>query len=62
MGDLILPELNDKVERITVLADGSEVTLVTFWGTELLKADELRIRPPKHLSAETIDVLKIELK
>ncbi|MCF6177237.1 MAG: alpha-L-fucosidase [Victivallaceae bacterium] len=62
MGDLILPQLNDKVKRITVLADGSEVTLVTFWGTELLKADELRIRPPKHLSAETIDVLKIELK
>ncbi len=62
MGDLILPELNDKVERITVVTDGSEVGLITFWGTELLKADELRIRPPKHLAFEHIDVLKIELK
>ncbi len=62
MGDLILPELNNKVKRITLLADGSEVPLITFWGTELLKPDELRIRPPKHLSADSIDVLKIELK
>jgi alpha-L-fucosidase len=62
MGDLILPQLNGRVERITVLADGEEVPLITFWGSELLKDDELRIRPPKHLSKEMIDVLKIELK
>lgn len=62
MGDLILPELNGKVEKITVMEDGTEVPLITFWGTELLKDDELRIRPPKYLSKETIDVLKIKLK
>lgn len=62
MGDLILPQLNNCVKRITVLADGTEVPLVTFWGTELLKDDELRIRPPKYLSKDIIDVLKIDLK
>ena len=62
MGDLILPQLNNLVKRITVLEDGSEVPLVTFWGTELLKEDELRIRPPKHLSKKMINVLKIDLK
>ncbi len=62
MGDLILPQLNNKVKKITVLADGTEVPLITFWGSELLKEDELRIRPPKYLSKEKIDVLKIELK
>jgi alpha-L-fucosidase len=61
MGDLILPELNNKVENITVLQDGTEVPLITFWGSELLKDDELRIRPPKALSKEMIDVLKIKL-
>jgi hypothetical protein len=62
MGDLILPQLNGKVDRITVVKDGSEVPMITFWGTELLKDDELRIRPPKHLSQDMIDVLEIKLK
>jgi hypothetical protein len=60
MGDLILPQLNGKVESIKVLADGSEVPLITFWGAELLKSDELRIRPPKYLSKKSIDVLEIK--
>ncbi len=62
MGDLILPELNGLVKKISIFKDGSEVEMVTYWGTELLKEDELRIRPPKHLSRNSIDVLKIELK
>lgn len=28
------------------MGDGTEVPLITFWGTELLKDDELRIRLP----------------
>jgi alpha-L-fucosidase len=62
MGDIILPELNGRVESISVLKDGSDVSLITFWGHELLKEDELRIRPSKLLSKGTIDVLKIKLK
>jgi hypothetical protein len=50
------------VESISVLKDGSDVSLITFWGHELLKEDELRIRPSKLLSKGTIDVLKIKLK
>ncbi len=62
MGDLILPELDGLVKNITICKDGSEVMMVTTWGKELLLKDELRIRPPKHLSRDMIDVLKIELK
>ncbi len=62
MGDVILPELNGKIKDITLMADGSDVAMITHWGSELLKEDELRIRPAKHLSAESIDVLKMRLK
>jgi hypothetical protein len=60
MGDIILPELNGKIESLTLLSDGSDVPQVTNWGWELLKDSEIRIRPPKGLPP--MSVLKIELK
>ncbi len=60
MGDIILPELNGKIRNITVLTDGADVPMITHWGVELLKEDELRIRPPADLPP--LSVLKIELK
>jgi len=59
LGDLILPGLRDKVEKITVLRTGEEVTIVPTWGYELLKKGDLRIRSGQ---AGAGDVLKIELK
>ncbi len=59
VGDMILPQLRDKVKKITLLRDGSEVPMVMHWGFELLKNDELRIRPSNVFPG---DILKIELK
>ena len=59
MGDLILPGLRDKVEKITLLRTGKNVDIIMPWGYELLKKDDLRIRPT---NAQAGDVLKIELK
>ena len=59
MGDVILPELRDRIESITLLRTGEEVPLVNHWGFELLRPEEQRIRPR---SAKTGDVLKILLK
>ena len=61
MGDLILPELNNRVKRIKVMADSTEVPMINSWGNELLKKSELRIRPPKYLARHYIDVLEIKL-
>lgn len=58
MGDVILPQLRNKVKKVTRLATGEEIPLIDFWGTELLKEDELRIRPRGIAPGE---VLKIEL-
>ena len=62
MGDIILPQLNGKIDRITFLGDGSDVPTITHWGHELLASDEIRIRPPKHLARKMPAVLKITLK
>ena len=59
LGDLILPGLRDKVEKITLLRTGQEVNIVPLWGYELLKKDDLRIRPQP---SQAGDVLKIKLK
>ena len=59
MGDVILPELKDKIERITLLRTGETVDMINHWGFELLHPDEQRIRPR---SAKAGDVLKIVLK
>jgi len=59
MGDVILPELNGRIESITHLRTGENVRIIDFWGFELLDKSELRIRPVKlHVG----DVLKIVLK
>ncbi|OGV31211.1 MAG: hypothetical protein A2020_00475 [Lentisphaerae bacterium GWF2_45_14] len=58
LGDIILPQLFDKVEKITLLRDASDVPMITYWGGELLKNGELRIRP---VGAKAGDVLKIKL-
>lgn len=60
MGDVILPELKGRIEKITGLADGVDVPMITHWGSELLAADEIRIRPPPSLPP--MSVLKISLK
>lgn len=59
MGDVILPGLKNKIERIVHLRTGKEVKQVDFWGYELLKPDEIRIRPG---DVKTCDVLRIDLK
>jgi len=45
MGDIILPEGNGRIKSARYLKDDSEVKLITHWGRELLKKEELRIRP-----------------
>lgn len=63
VGDVILPELNGKIRDVRVLADGSEVKVVDFWGFELLKKSEIRIRPTGlFLNNPQPVVLKITLK
>ncbi len=59
MGDVILPELNGKIRQITLMRTGEPVEIVDYWGFELLKHSEQRIRPNK---AKAGDVLKIVLK
>ncbi len=59
MGDIILPELKDKIEYICILRTGQTVDLINDWGFELLKPEEQRIRP---LNVKAGDVLKIVLK
>ncbi len=59
MGDVILPELNGKIEQITMLRTGETIEIVDYWGFELLRPEEVRIRPRK---AKVGDVLKIVLK
>lgn len=59
LGDVILPQLKGKIESITLLRTGEAVDLIDFWGFELLRSDEQRIRP-KNLKPG--DVLKIVLK
>ena len=59
LGDLILPGLRDKVEKVTLLRTGDDVKIIMPWGYELLKKDDLRIRPQPSMAG---DVLKIELK
>lgn len=58
MGDIILPQLRNRVKKVTRLLNGEEVKQIDFWGTELLKDDELRIRTRGVTAGE---VLKIEL-
>jgi len=59
MGDVILPELKDRIESVTLLRTGEPVKIIDFWGFELLGAGEIRIRPQGLKSG---DVLKIILK
>jgi alpha-L-fucosidase len=59
MGDVILPQLKDKIESITLMRTADPVEMVNDWGGELLLHDEQRIRPR---TAKAGDVLKIVLK
>lgn len=59
MGDVILPQLKDKIEQITLLRTGEEIAQVNDWGGELLLPDEQRIRPR---TAKAGDILKMVLK
>jgi alpha-L-fucosidase len=58
MGDIILPELDGKIDSINNLRTGDEVAQITHWGFELLQENEIRIRP---LNCKADDVLKIIL-
>ena len=58
VGDVILPQLKNKIKKITLLKDGSNVEMVNDWGWELLQKDEQRIRSK---SIRPGDVIKIEL-
>ena len=59
VGDVILPELKGKIKSIKLMRTGQEVKIIDFWGFELLKSDEERIRPS---GAKAGDVLEITLK
>ena len=59
MGDVILPQLKDRIKKITLLRTGEDIAMINDWGGELLLPNEQRIRP---LAALAGDVLKIVLK
>lgn len=59
VGDIILPELKGKIESIKLLRTGAEIPIIDFWGFELLKNNEERIRPR---GTRAGDVLEITLK
>ncbi|MBQ7395148.1 MAG: alpha-L-fucosidase [Lentisphaeria bacterium] len=59
VGDIILPELKGKIESIKLMRTQTEVKIIDFWGYELLKSDEERIRPA---GAKAGDVLEITLR
>ena len=59
VGDIILPELKGKIKEIKLLRTGADIKVIDFWGFELLKADEERIRPT---GTRAGDVLEITLK
>jgi len=58
MGDIILPQLNGKIEKAELMRTGEDVALVTHWGYELLAPDEIRLRPSNSMAT---DVIKIKL-
>ena len=59
VGDVILPQLKGKIESIKLMRTGENIRIIDFWGFELLRADEERIRPT---GAKAGDVLEITLK
>lgn len=59
VGDIILPELRKRIQRITLLRTGDEIELINDWGRELLNPNDQRIRPR---GVQVGDVLKIVLK
>ena len=58
IGDIILPQLNGKIEKLELMRTGEEVAQITHWGYELLAPDEIRIRP---VGCIATDVIKIKL-
>jgi len=59
MGDIILPEGDGKIKSAAYLKDRTEVKIITHWGKELLKENELRLRPgfsPSHSIMNTIEL------
>lgn len=59
MGDVILSQLKDRIEEITLLRTGETIEMINNWGIELLLPNEQRIRPRE---VKEGDVLKIKLK
>ena len=58
IGDIILPQLNGKIEKLELMRTSKELEQVTYWGYELIGEDEIRIRPTGCI---TTDVIKITL-
>ena len=59
LGDVILPQLKGRIEKATLLRTGAAVEQVDYWGFELLKSDEQRIRIR---GIRPGDVIRMELK
>lgn len=59
LGELILPGLKGRIERLGLLRTGEALELVGNWGCELLQPDEQRIRSRL---LRIGDILKIVLK
>lgn len=58
IGNIILPQLNGKIEKLELMRTGGELEQVTYWGYELLAPNEIRIRPTGCIAT---DVIKITL-
>jgi alpha-L-fucosidase len=60
--DIILPGLKDQVRHATMLGDGADVPQIMQWGTDSLKAGELRLRLPNRRLDVPVEVVEITLK
>jgi len=62
MGDIILPEGNGEIRSASYVKDSSELQIITEWGKELLKDNELRIRPGALASAPIMSTIELKTK
>ena len=56
VGDVILPQLKGKIKSVKLLRTGEEIKVIDFWGFELLKADEERIRPRGVKAGDVLEI------
>ena len=57
LGDVILPGLKGKIDKVTLLRTGEAVECVDQWGFELLKPDDQRIRPKGIVPGDVVKIV-----